>query len=306
VATPGFWLVYWAATLHVALVFPKRVRIIQRRPYLIGLLYLTAFSLYFAYLGLARYQSINTLDWLNEWATGENMIAGLYLSLTMVVILYQFRTSREGSERIKIRWAVYGAFISGITGLVFWIIYPAVSGNTILSANVLGLLMLPFPLSLAIAIGRHKLFDIDVIIQRTLVYGVLTTMLAIIYLISVVALQQIFRSLTGQSSPLAIVASTLLIAGLFNPLRHRVQDIIDQRFYRRKYDAEKTLNAFSKYSQNEVDLIKLSKQLLTVSQLTFQPDNLSLWISQQTKPSKLSGEIIQSYSIERQIPHGDS
>jgi hypothetical protein len=141
------------------------------------------------------------------------------------------------------------------------------------------LLVLPsIPIATGIAILRYRLYDIDRIINRTLVYGSLTTMLAAVYLGSVVLLQYIFRALTSQGSTFAVVASTLVIAALFNPLRRGIQSFIDRRFYRRKYDARKTLEAFSAKLRDETDLDALSDDLVGVVRETMQPAHVSLWL----------------------------
>src|SRR3712207_4981023 len=127
---------------------------------------------------------------------------------------------------------------------------------------------------------RYRLYDIDVLINRTLVYGMLTLTLAAVYVGGVMGLQAIFRALTGQEEQpqLAIVVSTLVIAALFNPLRRRIQGFIDRRFYRRKYDAEKTLAAFSARLRDETDLEQLTDELLAVLRETIQPAHASMWL----------------------------
>jgi hypothetical protein len=142
--------------------------------------------------------------------------------------------------------------------------------------------------AVGVAILRYRLYEIDLLINRTLVYGALTAMLAAVYFGGVATTQTIFRALTGQEQQpqLSIVVSTLVIAALFNPLRRRIQGFIDRRFYRRKYDARKTLEAFSAKLRNETDLGALSDELVGVVKETMQPAHVSLWLRPDTVPKK--------------------
>jgi hypothetical protein len=144
--------------------------------------------------------------------------------------------------------------------------------------------LLGLPVFTGIAIVRYRLYDIDLLINRTLVYGSLTLMLALVYFGGVTATQALFQTLTGQQKlpQLAVVVSTLVIAALFNPLRHRMQSFIDRRFYRSKYDAAKTLDTFSARLREETDLTTLSEELVGVVSETMQPEHVSLWLRPDT------------------------
>jgi hypothetical protein len=190
----------------------------------------------------------------------------------------------RGIERQQIKWPAFTAvvaagssvlaeIISGAIGSVWlaWLVYVL--------GYVLGLIsLIGFPISIGIAIVRYRLYEIDTLINRTLVYGSLTAMLVALYFAIVVVLQRIFVSLTGQQSTLAVVASTLAIAALFTPLRRRIQSFIDRRFYRRKYDTRKTLEPFSAQLRDETDLEALSDDLVGVVRETMQPAHVSLWL----------------------------
>jgi hypothetical protein len=136
--------------------------------------------------------------------------------------------------------------------------------------------------AIGFAVLRYRLYDIDLLINRALVYGVLTATLVAAYFGSIVLLQRLFVALTGQESTLAVVVSTLVIAALFNPLRHRVQGFVDRRFYRRKYDAAKTLAIFNARLRDQTDLGALSDELVGVVSATMQPEHASLWLRRDT------------------------
>jgi len=183
----------------------------------------------------------------------------------------------QGDERQQIKWFLYAAAYFAIT-LALVLYGESRSTETVLRvATVLHVVSLVGLLAAAaIAIFKYRLYDIDIIINRTLVYGVLTGALALVYFASVVLLQQVFPA----ESPIAIVLSTLAIAALFSPLRRRIQDAIDKRFYRRKYDAQQTLAAFSAQMRDEVELEQLSEALLSVVDETMRPSHISLWLKE--------------------------
>jgi len=188
------------------------------------------------------------------------------------------RARRAGRvERQQIKWLAYGGAV--VVGTIF--VAAAISlWSVTVSIALINLALLGLPVFTGVAIVRHRLYDIDLIINRTLVYGVLTGTLALVYFGGVATTQAIFRALTGQEQQpqLAVVVSTLVIAALFNPLRRRIQSFIDKRFYRRKYDAAKTLETFSAKLRDETDLDALNAELVGIVRETMQPGHVSLWL----------------------------
>lgn len=176
----------------------------------------------------------------------------------------------------------FSAALAGFVAAVFlYEFVPAVGragplGELVGETVVYGFLLL-IPLSIGVAILRSRLYDIDAVINRALVYGTLTATLVLVYLGSVVTLQYVLCGLTGGEPQLVVVASTLAIAALFNPLR-RIQSFIDRRFYREKYDAARTLEAFGATLRDETDLAQLNDALVAVVRETMQPAHASLWL----------------------------
>jgi hypothetical protein len=179
-----------------------------------------------------------------------------------------------GVERQQLKWFAFAATVNGCVLVVQFFITLSGIWDALWETIPRALL----PIAVGIAILRYRLYDIDVIINRTLVYGLLTAMLGLTYIGCVVLLRLILSPLTG-SSELAIVASTLAIAALFSPLRRRIQNLIDKRFYRRKYDAAKVLAAFGATARDETDLEHLTAELLRAVDETMRPEFLNLWIS---------------------------
>ena len=205
--------------------------------------------------------------------------------LTVAAALAVFMRLRRavGVERQQIKWFTYAAAATVIATILAYIVPGVIDTPTWFQrvGFALNIATIPaIPVAIGIAILRYRLYDIDVVVNRTLVYGALTVMLAGVYLGGVAATEAIFRALTGQEkqSQLAIVVSTLLIAALFNPLRRRMQGFIDRRFYRRKYDAAKTLAAFSANLRDETDLAALSEDMVGMVRETMQPAHVSLWL----------------------------
>ena len=208
---------------------------------------------------------------------------GVFGAIALVQI-YRYRLVSDFAQRQQTKWVVLG-IVAAAVGYCMFLVLNLLQGGIL--ASLLGytaaLLLLSFLMvSIVVAVLRYRLYDIDLIINRTLVYGALTAMLVATYFVAIVALQWIFVLLTGQRSTLAVVASTLLIAALFNPLRRRIQSFIDRSFYRRKYDVRKTLEAFSIKLRNETDLEALNNDLVEVVSETMQPAHVSLWLRSDT------------------------
>jgi hypothetical protein len=222
-----------------------------------------------------------------ERLVGVWIVGLLALALACAVALFVRYRRADETEREQIKWLLYAC-------AVFLVVYvvgfaSGLGGTASLGGYIwgvfFGLSITNLPAAIGIAILRNRLYDIDVVINRTLVYGSLTATLIALYFGGIFLLQRIFVLLSGQQSTLAVVASTLLIAAMFNPLRLRIQSFIDRRFYRRKYDARKTLEAFSAKLRDEMNLEALSEDLVGVVAETMQPAHVSVWLRPNT-PSK--------------------
>src|SRR5215208_3223248 len=225
---------------------------------------------------------------------GAVTIAGAILATASMVasaVSLIVRMRRAGRvERQQIKWLAYGGAL--VVGTVFVSSVISIWSED-LGISLIIISLLGVPVFTGIAIVRHRLYDIDLLINRTLVYGSLTAMLVALYLGGVVELQRLLSPVVGDSNGLATVASTLAIAALFNPLRRRVQAFVDRRFYRRKYDAAKTLEAFNSRLRNETDLDALSNDLVGVASATMQPAHVSLWLRPDTEPKARSAALRQ-------------
>jgi hypothetical protein len=228
--------------------------------------------------------------WLKGVATFAVLLLPLCILVSAASLVVRYR--RSGAEvREQIKWLAFAASVVGVTYLsaviagMFFVpdLFSSQEPQNLVYALIPNLLLMTYagiPLSIGFAVLKYRLYDIDIIINRALVYGPLTVSLAAVYLGGVVGTQAAFRTLTGQEQQpqLAVVVSTLAIAALFNPLRRRIQSFIDRRFYRRKYDAARIMAAYGTRLRDEVDLKALSDDLLEVVRETVQPAHASLWL----------------------------
>jgi hypothetical protein len=227
----------------------------------------------YSFLSMLQYPSLNAV--LSASIVGALVIAQGY----------RYKRVSNAAQRQQTKWVVFGT-VAALGGYGAFTALDVLLQSTLLASllsnTAFFVLMLLIPISIAVAVLRYRLYDIDVVINRTLVYGALTATLVGVYVGSIVVLQGLLRALTGQESQLAIVASTLAVAALFNLLRRRIQSFIDRRFYRKKYDAAKTLEAFSAKLRDETDLDALSDDLVGVVRETMQPAHVSLWLRPDT------------------------
>jgi hypothetical protein len=238
-------------------------------------------------VGWAIVQGIDAFD--PNWPSGVpgGPLTGLtwlaVLASVIYVQFYRYRKVSTPAERQQTKWIVY-SFVVGVLGFALTLSLFNLSGlaNTLLFAvlgtTALYVFLLIIPLAIGFSMLRYRLWDVDVLINRTLVYGLLSASLVAVYIGGVIVLQVVFRALSGQGSGLAVALSTLLIAALFQPLRRGIQSFIDRRFYRRKYDADRTLVSLSARLRDDVDLDDVTTAILTVVQDTMQPAHVSLWL----------------------------
>ncbi len=270
--------IFWPLVLLYLFLFPNGRAVPRRSAWLMGALVLFHFCVQagtvIAYAAPDLAQRLHLPNW-------GNSLYVLPVQFGFVVVLvcqvYRYRQISSAVERLQTRWFLYGLAL--IVAFVFGSTFFDATGRSGFLADFLELLFwMPLTFSLAIAILRYRLWDIDVIIRKTLVYGVLTALLGLVYAGSVILLQQLIEALTGQRSPLAVVLSTLVIAALFSSLRRRVQDAVDRRFFRNKVDAAAALAGFAAAARDETDLDALTGRLVAAAQETMQPERISLWL----------------------------
>lgn len=224
-------------------------------------------------------------DFTGPWGPVALVAALVMLGGSMAGQVWRYRHYATPVQKQQTKMLVYGlVLIVGILVIPSFLVYSANVADPRmgllfdLSVSVTNLAFVLLPVAIAVSILRYRLWEIDILIRKTLQYALLTGLLALVYFGSVVLLQSIFRAVTGGQSPAVIVLSTLLIAALFTPLRGRVQQVIDRRFYRRKYDAQQVLAAFAVTARDETDLDALTRELQQVVESTMQPDGVGVWL----------------------------
>jgi hypothetical protein len=244
-------------------------------------------------VGVRNPFGIEGAHWLTVGAYAVLPLLPLCMLASALSLVLRYRRS-GGEERQQIKWIAFAASVVVVLYAIAMIasfFFPADSWTTAGSVWWLNLLTYAVlssfalvPMAVGIAVLKYRLYEIDIIINRALVYGSLTATLVALYFGGIVVSQRVFVALTGEQSTLAVVASTLLIAALFTPLRRRIQGFIDRSFYRRKYDAAKTLEGFAMKLRDETDLEALSDDLVGVVRETMQPAHVSLWLRPEASP----------------------
>jgi hypothetical protein len=240
---------------------------------------------------------MESLPNLNEQLQAFIFVLIFVASASLVWRLHHAR----GVERQQIKWVAYAGALGGGASLPTYTVLEALDLRWLHTVGYVAALVgiLGVPTAVGIAITRYRLYEIDLLINRTLVYGSLTATLIALYFGGIVVLQRVFVVLTGEKSTFAVVASTLLIAALFTPLRRRIQSFIDRRFYRSKYDARRTLETFSARLRNQTDLGTLSEDLVGVVRETMQPAHVSLWLRPQREAKDGSAEDPQPHDAHQ-------
>jgi hypothetical protein len=270
-----FWMLFVGLIVFLLLLFPTgRLPSSRWRPF--------AWASVVIISAGVIYSSVISPDVRPDAPPNPSQLLVLFLGLVAAASVVVGRRGARGVERQQIKWLLYVGpifFVVSSLHFGFYYIWSAERSWGLWASYLLVVVGgLSGPVAIGVAILRYRLYEIDTLINRTLVYGSLTATLVALYFALIVVLQRLFVLLTGQQSTLAVVASTLLIAALFTPLRRRIQSFIDRRFYRRKYDARKTLEAFSTKLRDETDLQTLNNDLVGVVTETMQPEHVSLWL----------------------------
>lgn len=285
----GFWLgrllvagmavLFYPALVHFALYYPRQSGAVRRHPWIIPGLYLGAIVIYFAIISYFWAAAPSVLEGLSASSRAVSVISIIYLLAALAIIVLQYRRSQPGPDRQRAKWALFGGSIAVVSGLVIGVIGPLVVGQTWIDVNIYGLTLLAFPVSMAIAMWRYHLFDVDVIIRKTFFYFVVTAILVVSYIGAIIFFEAFFRQFTRQNSRPAVALATAIIMLLFNPVRQRVQRAVDRIFYRTNYDTTQLLAHFAATARDEADLPKILNELEQVITSSLQPASIHVWLA---------------------------
>jgi hypothetical protein len=279
-----FYAAGWAWALApsltlLALAYPVRKRPLRRFPRLLPAALYGGFAMLVAAIVLLIMATRDPSPGASLIAAALGASLFLFVATTLTCLVHNFLTVRDTVTRAHLRWLAFGFGIGLVLPIVLSVVLSLLGISPIDErGRWVGASLFILPLSLTIGMVRYRLFDIDVIIRRTTSYAIITGLLALVYFASIVGLQSVFGRLTDFDSTPAVVLSTLLIAALFLPVRRRVQDAIDRRFNRTRYDAEKTLERFAATARDETDLDALLAELQHVIQETMEPEWVSVWL----------------------------
>ena len=274
--TQVLYVAGWAGLVAFAVLFPRPWAPLARHRWLLRVICAGPVALVVA-LALAALGGVGLPQWVGRVIAGETFVSVAMLGLGIVVAMVRYLTATDPIGRQQLKWLAGGAAVSGTLAVVVWFLPQLIFGDAPLPDQWLGFSGLPLLAGLTVAVLRYRLFDIDRIISRTIAYGLLTLLLGGGYAAVALGLGR----LLGRSSSLAVAAATLTAAAAFQPLRRRVQSLVDRRFNRRHHDTTQTVEGFSARLREQIDLATLSAELLTVAEETMQPTQVSLWLRPQ-------------------------
>ncbi len=288
--TIGGYLMIWIAMLHLALVFPQPLPIVLRWRWLIPVIYLAPYTIQLAMMTFTRLTVTSALQWLATIGGASGPIQLVYVTLAIIAGVHNYRSSRDPSSRRQVRWVLFAAGAAGITGIVFGVIPELVMGQALLSWSVLALFGLLVPLALAFAILRYRLFDIDILINRTLVYGALSALFIAVYIVVVGSLSALFHT---SGNLLISMLATGIVAVLFQPLRERLQRGVDRLMYGERDDPYAVLSRLGQRLEATLSGESVLPMIVeTVAQALKLPYAAILL---KDEGGRMRGEVVASY-----------
>jgi len=292
--TFGAYMLFWVAGLHFALVFPKPLPLVSKYQKMIPWLYALPYSVYPLYLLAVLPGAPGTLAWIGRWTPGESFLALAYLAMMIWAMVVNYRRNRDTDSRRKMRWMLFAALLSGGGGIVLWLLPGLLLGRPLISTNALGLLVLPFPLAIAIAIIRHRLFDIDHIINRTAVYGALTTIVAALYVLVVGWFGNYLHARgAGPHTLIDLIvslAATALVAVLFQPLREQLQRAVNRLMYGDREDPYAALTRLGQRLESDLAPDSVLQTIVETIASALKLPYAAITLREETSPAASFGE----------------